>query len=107
MIVKVLFKIADQERIMLFGNSYKTWREQYEEFFHRRHREFNGQCEPLKVWKSPARWKEFGGLKWCEEKNFQHELNREDVQGSEPDNPNPRKYSDMIFTEMPLSELPK
>jgi len=80
---------------MLFGDSYKSWKEQYQEYL----RLHKGKIEPLQFWKSNSKWKGFGGLKWCSEDSFQEELNREDVQQNEPDNPNPRKYSDFKFKE--------
>jgi len=86
---------------ILFGNSYKSWKEQYSEYC----RTFT--CEPVKAWQSNAEWKGWGGLKWCEEKDFQHELNREGVQHDEPDNPYPRQYADMYFEEISLSKLPR
>lgn len=105
MIIKVLFKIEDEQITMLFGDSYKRWQEQYTEYVRRV--AYIEKIEPIHAWKSKAAWKGFGGLKWCTAEGFQHELNREDVQDKEPDNPNPRKYADMKFEEMPLDKLPK
>lgn len=102
MIIKVKFKDneTEEEFTMLFGDSYKSWQEQYKEFLR------TGDYTPLRAWKSQARWKGWGGLKWCEEKDFQEELNREDVQHGEPNNPNARQYSLFQFEEFKLSKLP-
>lgn len=80
---------------MLFGDSYKKWQEQFQEYM-RYHKD---DVEPIAFYKSNSQWKGFGGLKWCSEESFQMQLNREDVQANEPDNPNPRKYSDFSFKE--------
>ena len=102
MIVKVLLQNKDGEKFtMLFGNSYKTWQNQYCEYLRRYPDE-----TPLQAWKSKAEWKGWGGLKWCLEENFQDELNREECQSNDPDNPNPRKYSDMKFFEFDVDDLP-
>jgi hypothetical protein len=83
---------------MLCGNSYKTWDEQFKEFYsYWRNISDN---KPIKIEVSKAKWKSWGGLKWCSEECFQGELDREGCQTEgEPDNPNPRQYKDMIFTE--------
>jgi hypothetical protein len=44
---------------MLFGDSYKTWRDQLTEY-----RSMFKQT-PFKAWKCHAPWPSFGGLKWC------------------------------------------
>lgn len=111
MIIKVLFerteKIVDAPKsypvVILFGDSYKTWKMQFEEFYRRHCDEYR----PVKVWWSSSKWKAWGGLKWCNEASFQEELNREGVQSGEPNNPKPRQYSRMKFYEWPLSKLPK
>ena len=89
---------------MLFGDSYKKWFIQCEEYLcnHIRWWDTNVimECnirEVLKVEKSSSKWKGWGGLKWCQSYAFQEELNREGVQAGEPDNPKPRKYSEMSF----------
>lgn len=99
MIVKVLLKVKGEHSIMLFGNSYKTWQEQFEEYYKRLQRLTDGNVEVIKAWSSKADWKGWGGLKWCEETEFQEELNREGCQHGEPDNVSPRKYSEMVFTD--------
>lgn len=77
---------------MLTGDSYKTWKDQYREMLGRPWAQ-----NPTRFWKNTKdKWKGWGGLKWCEEGGFQEELNREGVQRDDPDNPNPRQYSDMI-----------
>jgi|LGVF01.2.fsa_nt_gb hypothetical protein len=91
MIVKIQFK---EDLIMLFGNSYKDFDEQLEEYV-RLHKKTLPY--PEIVYESQSKWKGWGGLKWCAEENFQQELNREGCQSSEPDNSNPRKYSEMKF----------
>lgn len=108
MIVKVLFihKENQAETIMLFGNSYKKWETQFEEYL----RIIRNELPNLtiaRVWKSNAKWIGWGGLKWCSEDIFQEELNREGCQDKDPDNPNPRKYADMEFVNMPISKIEK
>lgn len=76
----------------MFGNSYKNWEEQFREYC------FTFKpIEVLEVETSSEKWKGWGGLKWCNETEFQHELNREGCQQNEPDNPKPRKYEYMRF----------
>lgn len=102
-IVKVVFKdtsLVGGEYTMLFGDSYKSWKQQYSEYLRR----FNDI--PVKAFKSRSKWKGWGGLKWCSEENFQEELNREGCQINDPDNPKPRQYSRMTFYQVPLSDLP-
>lgn len=104
MIIKVKFKDLETNEFftMLFGDSYKTWKEQFREYM----QIYKGKVVPVECSKSLSEWKGFGGLKWCNEDSFQDELNREDVQNGEPDNPNPRQYSEMYFKEMSVSNLP-
>ena len=90
---------------MLFGDSYKRWQLQFEEYV-RIVKARGFSIIPISAWKSKSEWIGWGGLKWCEESSFQEELNREGVQDGEPDNKNPRKYSDMKFVELSLSKLP-
>ena len=104
MIIKM--KIIDskgEESTMLFGSSYKSYLEHIEDFFYRTQKWINNcpypTYEVISIKLSKSEWKSWGGLKWCEEKDFQHELNREGVQQGEPDNPNPRQYSDMKFVQ--------
>ncbi len=93
MIIKVKFKQSDGgEYVMMFGDSYKRWQTQYEEF-----RRLYPKDEVIQRWISHSKWKGWGGLKWCSEENFQKELNREGCQDNEPDNPKPRQYSRMKF----------
>lgn len=94
LIVKVIF--AGNYKTMLFGNSYKSWDIQFKEFYwewKRKNREL--KLSSVEISRTP--WIEFGGLKWCPEDKFQEQLNREGCQEKEPDNPNPRQYSDMFF----------
>lgn len=101
MIIKIQFlnSKTGETFTMMFGNSYKKWREQVDEYM-RMSRARNEQIEPIKMWKSLSKWIAWGGLKWCNENDFQKELNREGVQMDEPDNKNPRKYSEMVFIEL-------
>ena len=105
MIIKIRFRSSDKknrEFNMLFGNSYKNWKEQFCEY-----RGLFKNEIPIKVWRSKSKWKGWGGLKWCLESEFQEELNREDTQDGEPDNPKPRQYSKMKFWEFDLKDLSK
>jgi hypothetical protein len=94
MIVKIKLKSKDEVFTMMFGNSYKDWDEQFKEYCSR----FK-PIEVLSVVTSSGKWKGWGGLKWCNENEFQTELNREGCQDKEPDNQNPRKYESMTFTQ--------
>jgi len=98
MIVRIKVKEKEQIDIMLFGNSYKTWDEQFQEYCRMY------KPEILEIATSPEKWKSWGGLKWCKEECFQHELNREGCQENEPDNPKPRKYENMRFVENRIVE---
>ena len=108
MIIKVVFRSVDSDTHeasavkMLFGNSYKNWKIQYEEFIR-----LNRNLVPISAFKSSADWIGWGGLKWCPEEEFQDALNREGCQHNEPDNPNPRQYASMIFQVLPIEKLPK
>lgn len=84
----------------LFGNSYKSWKDQVEECLRIfvKKKEIRG-IEKVEV--SKALWKAWGGLKWCDSEDFQQELNREGCQEDEPDNPKPRDYSKMKFYAAP------
>lgn len=90
MIVKITF---DDGKIMMFGNSYKNWDEQFEEYIR------IVKSKPVKFETAKDEWIGWGGLKWCREEDFQHELNREGCQYNEEDNPSPRKFEDMVFVE--------
>jgi hypothetical protein len=91
MIVEIHFS---NHKPMLFGDSYKKWDEQAEEFFRIYPDLF---ISILNVMISDSKWIGWGGLKWCCASTFQDELNREGCQDGEPNNPNPRKYADMKF----------
>lgn len=82
--------------IMLFGNSYKPWDMQLDEYLFLLKRD-NELMMVKEVEVSDSPWVHFGGLKWCSAKNFQQQLNREGCQSDEPDNENPRLYRDMVF----------
>ncbi|MEX3623543.1 spore protein H [Viridibacillus arvi] len=89
-------KVTFSDGVMMFGNSYKPWVMQYDEYIWMRKN--NGTPVQLKsVETSHSKWVSWGGLKWCPEEGFQHQLNREGCQDNEPDNPKPRKYSKMKF----------
>lgn len=90
----MIIKITFSHGAMMFGNSYKSWEDQVEEYMRRNAKDLE---KPLKVEISKSKFIAWGGLKWCSEENFQHKLNREGCQYGEPDNKNPRQYSDMLF----------
>lgn len=97
--IRIRFHKVDRERFtMLFGDSYKPWKEQYKEYL----RLNRDKVMPILAEKSNSQWIGWGGLKWCEEKDFQHLLNREDRQDDDTDNPLPRKYANFIFKEIQL-----
>lgn len=91
MIVKIKFS---ENLTMLFGDSYKPWHMQFEEWLwmHK-----DTKIEPISIETAVEKWIGWGGLKWCSEKIFQEQLNREGCQDNEPDNPNPRQYKNMKF----------
>lgn len=92
-IVRVKFSDV---RTMMFGNSYKPWTMQLEEYLFMLKRK--GELDDyIDVTVSDSQWVGWGGLKWCPEKDFQHQLNREGCQSDEPDNHNPRQYKEMEF----------
>jgi hypothetical protein len=99
MIVKIKIKSSSDTFTMLFGNSYKNWTEQFREYCYA----FK-PIEVLEVETSKEDWKGWGGLKWCNEDEFQEELNREGCQSSDPDNPNPRIYKNMRFSSNRIVE---
>lgn len=99
MIVKIGLAYQNGESdTMLFGDSYKDWDTQFEEY-----------CriyKPIQIKflsTSQSKWKGWGGLKWCLEKDFQLELNREGCQTRDPDCINPRIYTDMEFKDNPIA----
>jgi len=87
----MIIKITFVDRVMLFGDSYKPWQMQVDEYM------FKCADIPSKIEYSRSEWIGWGGLKWCLECNFQQELNREGCQDDEPDNASPRRYADMVF----------
>lgn len=99
MIVRIELKFKDDAILtMLFGNSYKTWYQQFSEYC----RNFR-PVEILSIRSCSEKW--IGtGLKWCREDEFQQELNREDCQQNEPDNSNPRKYLYFTFNSNKILE---
>lgn len=90
MIVRITF---DDNSVMLFGDSYKPWTMQSEEYIWN----YKKEAISTKFESSKDKWIGWGGLKWCSENNFQQQLDREGCQDNEPDNPQPRQYSDMVF----------
>jgi hypothetical protein len=100
MIVRITF---DNGNVMLFGNSYKSWYGQFEEYMWDLKRDFI-TVAPVKIESCKDRWIGWGGLKWCQENLFQQQLNREGCQYYEPDNPNPRLYKNMKFVENELAK---
>lgn len=59
---------------MMFGDSYKTWKQQ--------RREYEGMTQfkgwkRIKVERSYSPWIGFGGLKWCDWRDFQDALDTE------------------------------
>ena len=88
----------------MFGDSYKSWKLQFKEFV-RMCKANENPVEPISAYKSNSRWIGWGGLRWCEEEDFQSQLNREGVQRDEVDNPKPRLYSKMKFDPMSLDLL--
>lgn len=97
MAVNKTIRVTFSDRVMMFGNSYKPWEMQYDEYVWMCLR--NGtQLQLVKVETSHSKWVTWGGLKWCPEDRFQHQLNREGCQDNEPDNSNPRQYSKMNFS---------
>lgn len=119
MIIRITFKekvgLERGEFTMMFGDSYKKWQTQFCEFA------FNYfKADPSRGWraedvipqlikaeKCKDKWIGWGGLKWCISDIFQKELNREGCQSGDPDNPNPRQYSQMVFEPMPLTVIEK
>ncbi|WP_426981277.1 spore protein H [Bacillus pseudomycoides] len=92
-IVRVQFS---EDHVKMFGNSYKPWEMQFDEYLWLLKQE--GEIPDIeKVTISDNEWVSWGGLKWCSEERFQHLLNREGCQDSEPDNQNPRQYKEMTF----------
>jgi len=89
LIVRVTFA---EDRVILFGDSYKPWHMQLDEYMW----SFKPK-EVLNVESSYSKWVGWGGLKWCPESKFQQQLNREGCQNDEPDNPKPRQYNKMNF----------
>lgn len=103
MTVKIKMKDSKEEFTMLFGDSYKSYLVQIKEFFYRVGTKWveNKPCaeiEIIDIQFSNAKWIGWGGLKWVSEENIQEKYNREGCQSDEPDNPTPRKYSDISFS---------
>lgn len=85
-------------RTMLFGNSYKPWEMQFEEYLFLLKRKDSltpNTVKDIRIADEP--WIGWGGLKWCPEGKFQEQLNREGCQSDDPDNENPRQYTAMAF----------
>ena len=101
MIVKItLLDLDNKELVMMFGNSYKYWFTQFEEFLYNSIKWWNAKrimsCnlyQIINVEKSTDKWIGFGGLKWCTETEFKESLAHE-AKGLDQE---VRKYKDMIF----------
>lgn len=93
MIVRITF---DNDKVMLFGNSYKDWYTQFEEYYYYQK---NTPQLPIKFESCKDKWVGWGGLKWSSEDSFQEQLNMEGCQDWEEKNKNPRQYTDMVFVE--------
>lgn len=100
MIIKIQFSGEKEEHTMLFGDSYKPWQRQYEEYMRLNADDF----VPVKAWSCPDKWVSYGGLKWCLESEFQDELDLESADKSAEFKL--RWYRDMKFTPLALSKLP-
>ena len=91
--VKAHYRLGDgSTQIMIFGNSYKTWREQLDEF------EDWGRRTDLtlaKLYWSPERFVQHG-LKWCAYDKYQAELDFEakDLKRGR------RQLEDFVWTRM-------
>ncbi len=85
MIVKIIFEGLEGDRwAMLFGNSYKDWKTQFEEYLWDQIRWWDSKiilkCNIYKITailSSKDKWIQSGGLKWCNETEAQSELNKE------------------------------
>ena len=107
MIVRITFLDGDKKPLtMLFGNSYKRWEEQVQDYLRLKIQWWDvTKCTKrelfgiTKVETCRDEWIAWGGLKWCAHEDFQHLLDREGCQSGEADNPMPRKYSNMVFGE--------
>lgn len=88
-------RVTFSDRVMMFGNSYKPWAMQYDEYIWVCKRD-GIILELVNVETSHSKWV-WGGLKWCLENRMQHHLNREWCQDDDADNPKPRLYNKMNF----------
>jgi len=105
MIVKIEFiSNIEEPWCMMFGNSYKSWKDQAREYLDRLSI-LDPTARPVRASYSKSNWVGWGGLKWCDEDEFQGCLNREGCQSSDPDNPNPRQYLDMKFLPMQIERI--
>lgn len=93
-----IVRVTFSDRVMMFGNSYKPWHIQYDEYVWMRRNNGN-PARLINVETSHSKWVSWGGLKWCPEDQFQSQLNREGCQDNDPDNPAPRQYHKMNFKE--------
>lgn len=89
--VKIRFHSAETGKrfTMMFGDSYKKWKEQYAEYL----RINKTRVMPIWACKSNSKWIGMGGLKWCSEDEFQNELDKEGQN---------RQYSSFMFKELRL-----
>tara|TARA_Y100000310_G_scaffold75263_1_gene71551 strand:+ start:14814 stop:15266 length:453 start_codon:yes stop_codon:yes gene_type:complete len=109
MIVRVTFEDLERKELKyLFGNGYKSWRRQYEEFVYDYITWWDKKTimtcnlfNILQVETSSSEWIKSGGLKWCSDKIAQDELNEELIiakrQGEK--RKTARKYNQIKFTK--------
>lgn len=105
MIVKIKLLTKDlKTETWMFGNSYKHWFMQFQEFIWMFVKWWDTKeimrCDYIKVLDveySQSDWIGWGGLKWCKEEVFQDNLNREGCQENDSDNLHPRLYVNMRF----------
>lgn len=98
MATEKIVRVTFSDSVMLFGNSYKPWCLQFDEYVRLQKRNGN-RVQLERVESSQSKWIAFDGLKWCPESKFQQQLNREGCQADDPDNPTPRQYSEMVFKD--------
>lgn len=107
MIVRITLLDKDKKPFtMLFGDSYKKWDTQFQEYLWMNIRWWDKEtCTKRELFGivmvevSKSSWISWGGLKWCPVESFQGELNREGCQVNDNDNASPRKYEEMFFVE--------
>jgi hypothetical protein len=104
MITKIKFKdLFGKEWSMLFGNSYKDWKDQFEEYvFNLNHWWDSKQMTKCGIFRIVEvescrdKWFQSGGLKWCSDENAQEQLN---IEAELLRLANPRKYQNLKFEQ--------